>query len=177
MALLQRHEMIILAFSRFSGLFRAGLTTSDQVRPYVNLPISAWPRRLAGHNRCIVGALLARNREVHTVGKMVAVIEWGIIIVMYVRWKDVLPLLRDHLNEHFAAEANVPRLVASPIDRLLSRRVLGSPGAALDLGAVSFPKKREFQHLEEAGVRQPGHQAVGAQPVANDNDPAGLLVD
>lgn len=105
--------------------------------------------------------------------KVVAVIEWGIIIVMYVRWKDVLPLFGNYLQRHLAVEANVPQRVASPVDRLLGR-VLGSPRAALDLGAVTVAKER---NLEDAGVLQPGHQAVGVQPVANDNDPAGPLVD
>jgi hypothetical protein len=108
--------------------------------------------------------------------KVIAVIEWGIIIVMYVRWKDVLPLFRNHLQQHLAAKADVPQLVASPVDRFLGR-ILGSPGAPLELGAVTLSRERKFEDLEDAGVLQPGHQAVGVQPVANDNDPAGPPVD
>jgi hypothetical protein len=38
----------------------------------------------------VVGALLGRDREVDTVGEVVAVVEWGIIIIADVLGKYVL---------------------------------------------------------------------------------------
>ena len=108
--------------------------------------------------------------------KVIAVIEWGIIIVAYVRWKDLPPLLRYDLQQHLAAKADVSPFVPFSIYRLLGR-VLGRPGAPFDFGAVAFSNKREFKNLEDAGILQPRHQAVGVQPVANDNHPAVPIVD
>ena len=106
--------------------------------------------------------------------KVIAVIEWGIIIVMYVRWVDVRSFFRSNVQQPLAAKAKVARSVPLAIDRRLGR-VFGRPPAALDFGPISIPQRREFRNLEDAGILHPRHQADG--PVANDNHPAVPLVD
>ena len=108
--------------------------------------------------------------------KVIAVIEWGIIIVMYVRWVDVVSFLRDNVQQPLAAKANVARCVPLAIDRRLGW-VFGRLGPALDFGAISIPQRGEFKHLEDAGILQPRHQAADVQSFANDNRPAGAVVD
>lgn len=106
--------------------------------------------------------------------RMVAVIELGVIIMMYVRWKDILPLFRNYLQQQLPAKAYVPQFVTSSVDRLRVR-VLGSASAARELGPQSIAQERKLKRLEDAGVLPAAHEPVGAQPVANDNDPSGLV--
>ena len=108
--------------------------------------------------------------------KVIAVIEWGIIIVMYVRWVDVRSFLRSNVQQPLAAKAKVARLVPLAIDRRVGR-LFGRTGAAPDLGAISIPQRREFRNLEDAGILQQRHQADGVRPVANDNHRAVPLID
>ena len=110
--------------------------------------------------------------EGNSVRKMIAVFEWALIIVMYVRWKDVLPLFRDNLQMQLTAKANVFRFVPFSIYRFLGR-VRCKPGAALNPSAVALPNKPELKHLEDAGILQTDHQSVGMQAVSNDNQARG----
>jgi hypothetical protein len=114
--------------------------------------------------------------EGNSVRKMIAVFEWAIIIVMYVRWKDVLPLFRDNLQMQLTAKANVFRFAPFSIYRFLGR-VRRKPGAALNPSEIALPNNQELEHLEYAGVLQTGDQSVSMQAISNDNQARGLLVD
>ena len=108
--------------------------------------------------------------------KVIAILEWGIIIVMYVRWVDVQSFFRTNVQQPLAAKANVVRSVPLAIDRRLGQ-VLGRPGAVLDVRRLSVPQPREFKTLEDAGILKPRHQAASVQPAANDNRLAVRPVD
>jgi hypothetical protein len=64
------------------------------------------------------------------VRRMVAVIEWGIIIMMYVRWKDILPLFRNYLQQQLASKASVPQFVTSPVEDAGVLQVANEPAGA-----------------------------------------------
>jgi signal transduction histidine kinase len=139
------------------------------------LSLDSQPGR--GDTRGAVGAFLRADRQVHAVSQVVAVIERRIIVVVNILGQHVLPLLRHHLQQHLAAEADVTELVALLVDRLLCR-VFGFPGAAIDLAfiVVRRAQERVFQHRKDAGVLEAGHEPVCVQPVADEDDAAGLLV-
>jgi hypothetical protein len=65
----------------------------------IDFDVSARPCLLSTHDRRVVRAFLRRDREVDAVRDVVAVVEWGIIVIMDVFGEYVLSFLR-HVGGH-----------------------------------------------------------------------------
>src|ERR1051326_4213717 len=149
---------------------------NDGVRLDVDFELTVWPRNLAAHYCRVVRAFLCADCKVYAVRQVIAIIERRVIVIGDVLGQYVLPLLRHDLQEHLAPEADVAQLVALGVYRLL-RRILRFPCAPLYLSAVALPQQRKLKHGEDARVLQPRHQAIGMQPVADDDAAAVVLVN